>query len=62
MAPAAWRVCTRQSFTMAAPAAVAVELAVAGVEARRSVRLFLVDNDTLQARQKWSICFFRFSH
>ena len=51
MAPAAWRVCMRQTFTLAAPAEVAMELAVAGAEARRSVRLFLVDNDTSQARQ-----------
>ena len=52
MAPAAWRVCMRQTFTMAAPAAVAAELAVAGAEARRSARLFMVDNDTLQARER----------
>ena len=52
MAPAAWRVCMRQAFTMAAPATVAAELAVAGAEARQSVRLFLVDNDTSQARHR----------
>ena len=51
MAPAAWRVCMRQTFTVAASAAVAAELAVAGAEARRSVRLFMVDNDTSLARQ-----------
>ena len=55
MAPAAWRVCMRQTFTLVALAAVAAELAVAGAEARRSVRLFLVDNDTSQARQRLCI-------
>lgn len=57
MAPAAWRVCMRQTFTMAVPAEVAMELAVAGAGARRSVRLFLVDNDTSQARQHLLFCF-----
>lgn len=54
MAPAAWRVCMRQTFTLAARATVAAELAVAGAEARRSMRLFLVDNETSQARQRLS--------
>ena len=52
MAPDAWRVCMRQAFTMAAPAAVAAKLAVAGAEAQRSMRLFLVDNDASQARRR----------
>ena len=50
MSPAAWRVCMRQTFAMAAPATVAIELAVAGAEARQSTQLFVIDSDTSQAR------------
>ncbi len=39
----------RRTLTLAAPAQLAVELAVGGAAARRGARLYVVDNDTSQA-------------
>lgn len=48
-----WRPCMRQCFTLTAPTTLAVELAVAGVAARGTARLSVVDNDTSKA---WRPC------